>query len=163
MKIASSALASSPMTAVFPLFPFILSCLVLGVFIVAFFSLHTMPLELDNPSMQWLSDNVVAFKLTLLFCCVWHICFLTGLQKVFSRFDTWHFFVLWVNKHLYFKDSDHFAFNDLVWFKLSANKFFRSLLLGLMPSIIGTGHPPWHRVFIVLFVIILVQLVSVHL
>lgn len=82
MKIASSALASSPMTAVFPLFPFILSCLVLGVFIVAFFSLHTMPLELDNPSMQWLSDNVVAFKLTLLFCCVWHICFLTGLQKV---------------------------------------------------------------------------------
>jgi len=41
-----------------------------------------MPVTLNDESMQWLSDHVVAFKLTLLFCCVWHICFLTGLQKV---------------------------------------------------------------------------------
>ena len=82
MKIASSALASAPLTAVFPVFPFLLSCLVLSTFLIAFFSLHTMPLKLEDASMQWLSDHVVPFKLTLMFSCVWHICFLTGLQKV---------------------------------------------------------------------------------
>ena len=82
MKIASKALASSPFTAVFPIIPFALSCLILAIFLVSFLSLHTMPLKLEAESFQWLSDNVVLFKLLMLFSCIWQICFLSGLQKV---------------------------------------------------------------------------------
>lgn len=82
MKIASKALSSSPFTAVFPIIPFALSCLILAIFLVSFLSLHTMPLKLEAESFQWLSDNVVLFKLLMLFSCIWQICFLSGFQKV---------------------------------------------------------------------------------
>ena len=141
MKIASSALASSPLTAVFPLVPFCLSCIVLATFLVAFFSLHTMPITLEDESMQWLSDNVVAFKLTLLFCCVWHVCFLTGLQKV--------------------QKSDQSNEFDMFSSIYHANSRWR--LLEPIASTTGMGAPHWPVVFGAPFAITLDPLVLVHL
>ena len=86
MKVASSALASSPLAGVFPLFPFAISCSIILTFVVAFWSLHTMPDVLEHSHFQWLSDYIVVFKLALLFTCVWQVAFLNGFQKVILYF-----------------------------------------------------------------------------
>ena len=84
MKVASSALASSPLAGIFPLFPFVFSCGIIFTFVLAFWSLHTMPEMIEHSHFQWLSDYIVVFKLALLFTCVWQVAFLTGFQKVKS-------------------------------------------------------------------------------